>query len=184
MTILNSHQAYVFVSALQLSITTKIKLVSPEDNNVLKIYFDSRPLPDDKNLAIFLKLLKGDWRGDGTCFVVHAADEIDWEQLILFLLLTRLDEKNIIKLAQTDKSVRNIAEMLGYKFASRGVESVKECSKIIFDRIKEKKMTIRELAELTGLTQVSIGNFKSGKDIKLSNLIKIMRALNMDLKIQ
>lgn len=45
-------------------------------------------------------------------------------------------------------------------------------------------MTIRELAEKTGLSMVAISNFRSGKDIRLSNFIKIAEALGLRLKLE
>lgn len=45
-------------------------------------------------------------------------------------------------------------------------------------------MTIRMLAEATGLTQVAISNFKAGGDIRVSNLIRIARALRMRLMVR
>lgn len=177
----NSDQWYTFISALQLSIKTKIKFID-EDNNDLKIHFDKPPPADDKNFNRFTELLKGDWIDDDKCYVIHSANKIDWQKMTLFLLLTRLDEKNIIKLVQIDKSFRDIAiEKLG--ISSANVENIKHCSEIIFKKMKEKGITYRQLAESTGLTQVTISNFKSGKDIKLSNLIKIIQVLELDLKI-
>lgn len=181
MTILDTNQLHTFVSALQLSISTRVESIS-EDNNDLKIQFNSPPLPNDKNFKRFLNLLKGDWTKNGTCYVIHSANEIDWTKITLLLLLTRLDEKNIVKLIQIDKSFRNIAvEKLG--ISSPNVEDIKNCAEIIFKKMKEKEMTNRELAESTGLTQVTISNFKAGKDIRLSNLIKIIQALGLDLRI-
>lgn len=182
MTSLTSHELDEFANALQLSITTKIIGVASKDGGV-EISFESRPRPADKNLRNVLKLFKGKWTSDGMIFVIHEAEKITWPQITLFLLLTRMNEKNIAKLVQMDESARKTAEKLGFKCPSAGVESVKKCSEIIFEKMRKKKMTIRELSELTGFTQVSICNFKAGKDIKLSNLIKIIMALGAKLRV-
>ncbi|PIR17477.1 MAG: hypothetical protein COV46_04085 [Deltaproteobacteria bacterium CG11_big_fil_rev_8_21_14_0_20_49_13] len=181
MTILDPQQLQTFVSALQLSIRTKIKFIS-EDKNCLKIHFDSPPSSLDENFRKFSIMLNGDWLDNGTCYAIHSAQTIDWSKITLFLLLTRLDEKNIIRLVQIDKSFRDIAtEKLG--LSGPNIENAKDCAKIIFQEMEKQEMTNRALAESTGLTQVTISNFKAGKDIKLSNLIKIINVLGLDMKI-
>ncbi len=45
-------------------------------------------------------------------------------------------------------------------------------------------MTLRELSQKTGLTQVALSNFKSGKsDMRLSSFLKILSALGLKLEI-
>lgn len=172
-----------FSSALQLCIKTKVNAVTGGDGEVI-ITFDSQPKLDDLQLHKFLKLFDCHWKEDLKTVVVKNENEINWPQLTLFLFLTRMDEGNISKLAEIDESAGEIAGKLRLKPHDATIESVKMCSKVIFDNMKDKKMTIRELAERTGLTQVSISNFKAGKDIRLSNLMKIVRALRMHVRMQ
>lgn len=182
MKIISEHNFDEFANALQLSIKSKIDKVVFKDNGVL-IYFDSRPARNDEKLYGFLDLFSATWDQKERCFAVEHAGDINWSQVTLFLLLTRMDVTNISKLTQIDKLMADVARRLGLKISRSGVDSVGGCSEAVFKLLKEKKMTIRELAEATGLTQVSISNFKSGKDIRLSNFLKIVKALGLNLKI-
>lgn len=176
------HELKEFANALQLSIKTKIVGVTEDDGNVA-ITFDHLILPDDENFVTFTKWIKSEQGGDPKVYIIRDADKINWPQLTLFLLLTRLNDKNISSLAENNQLAKEIIERLGMEFHSTNINSIEECSKIIFNKLKEKGMTNRELAESTDLTQVTVGNFKAGKDIKLSNLIKIIQALGLDMKI-
>ena len=50
--------------------------------------------------------------------------------------------------------------------------------------VGRRKMTLRELSQKTGLTQVALSNFKSGKsDMRLSSFLKILSALGLKLEI-
>lgn len=170
-------------NALQLSIETKISRIS-QDGDSLKIEFDAEPRREDRKLFSFLGLVEGDWDGGSRAFIVRNAGSLKLPKIILFLLLTRMDEENIHKIAELDESAREIAEKLGVRSSGSMIDSVEKCSKAIFERMQKRKMTIKELAEATGLTQVTISNFKSGRDVKLSNLLKIARALGMNFRLR
>lgn len=172
-----------FINALQLSIKTKINDIRIVDEEG-EMVFDSRPSRSDTNLHNFLQLFDGEWKENAKCFVFYGASKFNWPKLTLFLLLTRMDEGNISKLIELDESAREIAEKIGLKLSHANIESVKKCSQVIFQKMENQNMTIRELAEKTGLTQVSISNFKAGNDIRLSNFIKIVGAVGMNLKIK
>lgn len=175
------HELGEFANALQLCIKTEIKDVAIS-GDALVIELDEPG--DDENLRRFTSLVDAQWEEGRTRCLVRAIDVIDWPRLTLFLLLTRLEDKNIPKFAQLDPSAREFAEKLGFGPAVEHLDSVRECSRSVFAKMKKRGMTIRELAEATGLTQVSISNFKAGKDIKLSNFVKIVRALDVNLKLE
>ena len=171
-----------FANALQLSIKTKIINVLTEKNSVI-IKLDTQPQPDDLHFHNLTRLFQGSWRNEQKEYIIHNADKVDWPKITLFLLLTRMNEDNILKLVKIDPTVEEIGRQLGYKCSGANVDSVKACSRRIFKIMEKKKMTIRELSEKTGLSQVSISNFKAGKDVRLSNLLKIISALGIRLKI-
>lgn len=172
-----------FANALQLSINTKVVSVAC-DGNMIKISFSQGPSPDDENLLSFIGIFEGEWSTDNTVFIIKNAEKINWPRITLFLLLTRMNSKNIAKLTCLDKTSREIAAKLGFGSARRSIDSTDTCSKLIFEQLEKKKMTIRELADATGLTQMTINNFKAGRDIRVSNLIKIANALGMEIFIK
>lgn len=172
-----------FANALQLSIKTKISGVDLE-NGSLNIKFESAILPDDTNFFRFLKIFEGEWKPGQKNYAIRNADKFNWPQITLFLLLTRMNEENILKLAEIDPSMGEISKKLGLKTSGTNIGSVKKCSELVFEKLEDKKMTIRELAERTGLTNVTISNFKAGGDIRLSNLLKIIGAVGLKLRMR
>jgi DNA-binding Xre family transcriptional regulator len=171
-----------FINALQLSIETKVINVKRRNDDIV-IFFE-RPSDEDVNLYRFLQFFDSRWNDDRTEFVIYKNDKLNWPKLTLFLLLTRMNEENILKMVELDPSVLEIAEKIGVKLSDCSIESVAKASQILFKKMEEKGITIREIAEKTGLTQVTISNFKSGKDIKFSNLLNISRVLGMSVKIK
>jgi transcriptional regulator with XRE-family HTH domain len=95
-----------------------------------------------------------------------------------------MEEDNILKLADADEFAADIAVRLGLKARDLSLSNLSEVASIVSSAMEKRKMTIRELAEASGLTQVSIGNFKSGKDMRLSSLLKILKALGLSLRIR
>ncbi len=170
-----------FINALQLSIKTKINSVTEEGDSVT-IVFAKSPSNDPK-LDMFLKVFDGRWLDDGSSFVIQGAEKVDWQALKIFLQITRMSKDNILKWAEANETAMEIAAMMGVKQAQVGLRSPLQAAQVIFNKAKEKGMTLRELAEKTGLTQVTISNFKTGGDIKFSNLIKIASALGLKIRI-
>lgn len=170
-----------FIGALQLSIKTKINNYLCIGDTVV-VTFEKKS-DDESNLMKILTLFDSKWNANKTELTISGGNKINWSKLTLFLLITRMNEENIRKFISMDESAREIAGKLGLSFGSQ-ISDIKRCSQIIFGRMQKKKMTIRELAESSGLTQVSISNFKIGKDIRLSNLLKIIKALGLCIKIE
>lgn len=172
-----------FGNSLQLSIKTKIVGARYDKGDVV-IKFDSRPKPDDANLHKFLKTFEGKWVSKQKEARIPNANDVNWPKVTLFLLLTRMNAENIRKLSEDNPDFADIAAKTGVRSCDKNINSLKSCSQRIFEKVKEKRMTIRGLSETTGLSQVSIQNFKVGNDIKLSNLLKIIKALGLGLKIK
>lgn len=170
-----------FINALQLSIKTRINSVT-EEGGFVTIVFAKRP-SNDPRLDMFLKVFDGRWLDDGSSFMIRSAEKVDWQALKIFLQITRLNKDNILKWTEANETAMEIAAVMGVKQAQVGLRSPLQAAQVIFGRAKEKGMTLRELAEKTGLTQVAISNFKTGGDIKLSNLIKIASALGLKMKM-
>ncbi|MBU4484832.1 helix-turn-helix transcriptional regulator, partial [bacterium] len=172
-----------FINALQLSIKTKIIGTTMDKDDAVTINFE-KPSSGDSNLKIFLKIFDdGKWFNKETSFLIPNASKINWQVLETFLQITRMNRNNILKWAETNEAAMDVATRIGFKCAQVGVIGPAQAAKIVFDKVKERGLTIREIAEKTGLTQVSISNFKSGGDIKFSNLIKITNVLGFRIKI-
>lgn len=171
-----------FANALQLSIKAKIGAVEIAGENNVRIRFALPPKSGDEFFN-FIWLVNGRWENNQSDFVIEGADKIKWSRLNLFLLLTRMKEENIQKLVEIDPSAAEIAGRLKLPSTIANIDSVRKCSQVLFKGMEKKKMTIRELSEASGLTQVAISNFRAGGDIRLSSLIKIINALGMRLRI-
>lgn len=172
-----------FANALQLSIKTKVSGVNLDDSDLI-IEFESKALPDDTNFFHFLNIFGEGWVPGQKNYTIRNSNNFNWPKIILFLLLTRMNKENILGLVEIDPSMEEVTKQLGLKIYGTGLDSVKKCSQFVFEKLEDKKMTIRELAEKAGLTQVSISNFKAGGDIKLSNLLKIIKATGLKLRIR
>lgn len=173
----------LFVNALQLSVKTKINSIKLDKNNGIILNFSEQP-KEDTNLNRFLRFFKGTWDVNGESFAIENMGQYDISKLTLFLHITRLSEDNVRNLVERDPSISEMAKKMGFKVRSHEIIlSPKQAAQVIFERVEKNGLTIRQLAEQAGLTQVAISNFKAGKDIRLTNLLKIAGVLGLKIKI-
>lgn len=174
-----------FVNALQLCLKSRLKTIGMEDEQPVLWFFDN--VTEEKPLQAFEKLVEGEWFINRTktkdCYLIHDKNQLTDSVLINFLYLTRLKEANMLALAEINPIYKPLIEKIGLK-TSKNLNRLEDISEKIFSRIEEQKKTLREMAEATGLTQVSISNFKAGKDIRLSSLLKMTKALQLKIKIE
>jgi len=175
----------LLINAIQLCIKSKITgFVRYKDDKILTLSF-TQITKDDKNLDNIFKLLRVHWNKQNESYQFDLT-AIDISLLTNFFILSRLKKENMIELAFIDKKYQPLIEQLGLKIKKESVTQINNLDDAInriFEEIKRKGLTIREVSEKTGLTQASISNFKAGRDIRLSNLIKMIHALGLDLKI-
>ncbi len=165
-----------FINALQLSINSPIAHTAVE-GNFLSIDFDPVD-PRDERLSYFVKLVKGEWVAPQRLRL--SLSEVS-ETLVNVLLLTRLAPQNITHLTTLTRGYR---DYLGNRPRSapdslEGIDTLKKSRDLILARIKAKNMPLQRLALLTGLSLVTLNNFKNGADIKLSNFLKLCKALDL-----
>lgn len=176
-----------FINALQLSINSQISDWKGEKNNNLISIIFGNVEKNDTGLKLFEELKLGSWNKNKTIYKIEQIDAVDINTLINFLLLSRLQYENIVKIAELEAVYRQFAQKMGIevlKSVIAEVSSIEDAVTKIFSVVEKKNMTLREISEKTGLTQTSISNFKAGNDIKLSNLIKIAKAVGLSLKIE
>lgn len=183
----NSDLIDEFINAMQLCIQSVIEGVQWDSSaNTLEVCFDSAAAKDQK-LKKIKKLLPLEKEYElGFVLKLSYFKSDDWKKLTTFLLLTRLEDANIQKLGELDSSYSHFLQKLGFtKALFEEVDSLERAAEIIFRIVKEKKMTLRELSKMTGLSQVALSNFKSGKsDIRLSSFLKVLSALGLKLKLK
>ncbi|OGQ08931.1 MAG: hypothetical protein A3G32_02140 [Deltaproteobacteria bacterium RIFCSPLOWO2_12_FULL_40_28] len=177
-----------FINALQLCIKSEISSITQAGNdNDAVITFDSE-VKDDTGLEIFEKLIPGHWNEKQDAYSMSGISiNFDFELITQFLLLTRLKADNMLKLAELDSRYQPYVDQIFGKQHSRSSEEIQkidQASRKIFEKAKHKTLTMRQLAELTGLTPMTLNNFKSGKDIKLSNLMKLCKAVGIKIKME
>lgn len=165
-----------FINALQLSIKTKIAGVKLMSDNAIQIRFSSSTAKD-AHLITFAKLVGGELTRDGTILHIDRRATIDIAKLTSFLFVTRLTDENIAAIRRMGTQYDFLGTTSGP--AQVAIDSPTMAANYIFSVVEEKRMTLRTLAEKTGLTQTAISKFKAGGDIRLSNLIKIARALGL-----
>jgi len=185
---LNREEISTFITALQISIDSQIVTWSVENKKSLRILFDERSKTDPK-LKLFEKILPGNWDDAHREYIVSNISEYLTPLLINFLMLTRLDQRNILKIKNLASDYAPLAQAILSSPRTTGetsqdLDSLSNAADTVFSLLKQKQLTIRELAEKTGLSMVAISNFKAGNDIRLSNFIKIAEALGLKLKLE
>lgn len=174
-----------FVNALQLCFQSPIKSINVADGQTILCF--SGTVTEEKPLSAFEKLVNGQWFVNRAkkkeSYLIHDNAQLTDPTLINFLYLTRLNEANMIALAQINPLYNPLIEKIGLQ-TSKILSRVEDISTTIFAKVEEQKKTLRQIAESTGLTQVSISNFKAGKDIRLSSLLKMAKALQLKIKIE
>ncbi len=187
-----SNEILQFINALQLCIKSPILAFLTSrfgsDAPELIIAFEERP-KNDEQWEYFLKLCPAyEWRKTDNFdrFVIINYPVLVTPVLINFLMITRLNKENILKIGDDDPRYREfVAKIFGFDSTRiTSIPSLQEGIAIIFSRVEEMNLTIRQLAEKTGLSMVAISNFKAGKDIRLSNFLKIAQALGLKLKLE
>ncbi len=183
----------LFVNALQLCIKSRIihcGMENVEPPPLIHIQFEKKP-SDDEAWEFFERLTEGTWEifKKTALYSFDKVSEIVSPLVINFLFITRLQRANIEKFAEIDPQYKSITkkimgESIQENLEMQKIENLGQAVSVIMNRLSQKHMTIRELAESSRLSMVSISNFKSGKDIRLSNFIRIAAALGLKLKIQ
>ncbi len=178
----NLHDIDAFANALQLSIQSTIRSVNPTSRNELAIYLEQQ-LPNDRGWKYFCRIAPGRWDDAAGAYLI--ANDVMSPSLTSFLLLTRLQPQQMQKLAELDPQY--IPFVTALKLAptakSHTINTIQDAVRAVFQRIEQQHMTLREVAEKSGLTQVSISNFKAGNDIKLSSLLKIAKVVGVKVRL-
>lgn len=173
-------------NALQLSIKSKIQHITQTAGQALVIQLE-RLAPRDRGWNDFCRLLPGRWDAKALTWTVAAPNAADISRLITFMLLTRLQYPQMQKLAELDSVYGPYFAVLGAHALVRRlsthlpIDTVPAAVTAIFQHIAQQRLTLRVVAEKSGLTQVSISKFKAGGDIKLSSLLKIIQAVGLKL---
>jgi len=183
MTLPSNDEIRELANAVQLSISSEITGVHRVRDGALEIGF-ARNARKDPRLATLARMVKGEFRESGKILRIENAEAVDWPRITSFLLVTRLARKNV-RVVESDPQYRTIfVEGRRSSRAATPVGDVASAANIIFKAVESKGMTLRTLAEKTGLTQVTLSKFKAGNDIRLSSLLKIAKALDLQLTIE
>lgn len=176
------------MNALQLCCNSQImgwhKPSHKNVNNAFVITFAPKA-SNDAGLKKFDLLVQGQWGASQhhriENYAIQNLNQMEVGQLTNFLLLTRLQDEQVASLATQDARFRPFAEALGLipKTTAAPIVALSDIRDIIFKTIDQKGLSLKTVAELTGISQVSLSNFKAGNDIRISTLLKIARALGI-----
>ena len=180
-----------FLNTLQLSIDTKIKedgassILTNEE--VISISFSKKPKADER-WEYFEKLTEGTWKHseNGIWLYQIPRGAFDINDLSKFLLITRLNKNNLLKIAELHSEYKKYVDKIFDRLPKKNqgmIYSMDRARQSIFEKMSQNNMTLLKLAHQTGLSMVTLSNFKSGKDIRLSNFLKITEALGIGVKI-
>lgn len=182
-----SDRVDALINAMQLCIKSPISgAIWDASKNTVEIGFDSIAVADDnlKKIKKLLPLEEEDEHGFKVKSEYFKSDEC--QMLTTFLLLTRLDDRNARAMGALDSSYASFLNLMGQLGdAGSAITHSKDAAAIVFKIVEKRQLTLRTLSQKTGLTQVTLSNFKSGKsDLRLSSFLGIISALGMRLKLQ
>lgn len=175
-----------FANALQLCIKSRIKEVTRDAPDTLAIVID-QAAPDDTALQLALQLLPGAWNPKKTTYRVALPlpNPTDIPLLTQFFWLTRLQRDNMQHIAAANPRYRPIAEQLGLtRGAHDRIDDPAAARDALFAAIAAQHLTLRVVAERSGVTQVTLSKFKAGGDIMLSTFLKIATAVGWTISYQ
>lgn len=192
-------QVDAFVNALQVCITHEIGysyrdwlfgVTEPAPAGDCFLMSFTAMKSGDKNLDKFKSLVPGRSKAlnkYGHQYRIENFQQLDVGLLTHFLLLTRLQDDQIRAIADQDTRYRPYAKTLGLLPAdidATPILSLLQARDVIFRTIEKKTISLAIVAQQAGLSQVSISNFKSGGDIRFSNLLNIARVLGIKLTMK
>lgn len=173
-----------FFNALQLSIQTPIDSICDDADGVFEIYFEKHSKSDQK-LKDFMKLVGAALGKNKDSIRFNLESDNELLALTDYLYLTRLDRENMKGIATFNKKYCGyLQKILGKEASDFEIRNLGQVAEEIFSKVREKNMTLRELSEKTGLTQLSLSRFKAGNDIRLSNFFKITGSLGLKVSIK
>ncbi|MBI2335706.1 MAG: helix-turn-helix transcriptional regulator [Deltaproteobacteria bacterium] len=176
-----------FINALQLSIKSQVGRYTIPSSNQMIIHFDSVE-EDDQGLLSFQQLFPGQWNKQRNSYFIQDTHLVDWQLVTHFLMLSRLQKDNMQKLAELDNKFYSLLKKANLTKTinkqDKTITTLVDAVDIVFSAIAKQKLTLRQVSELTGLTQVSLSNFKAKRDIRFGNLLKILNALGLKLKVE
>ncbi len=184
----NKDQINAFVSALQLCIKGEVVVSRHSINNQpprkLTITFPSEKSIDE-GVKFFTKIIEGKWLNEEQYEILNSGPALS-QEFINFLLVTRLVKENMLKIAEIDPTYEKYVQKLSFKKTSSGISlnNLAQAKTVIFDYMKENKVTFNELAKKSGLTAMTLNNFRAGADMRLSSFLKITQALGLKVIIQ
>ena len=173
------------LNALQLSIDSPVDSITDADEDFPRFYLNVEPRKNDERFKYFTTLIKGEWKNQST-YAIHDSPLAFSQEFISFLLVTRLKKENMRSLAETDKAYQTFVEKLKLTTTSTKnlvITTDDQARTLIFTIIKNKKITLRHLAQKTGITQTALSNYKAGSDIRLSNMLKIAEAIGLKITL-
>lgn len=171
-----------FLSALALSFDVPLDSMSLVDDQ-WEIVFDQDPSKDER-FRLFDRLVGGKLDTLTKVYRFSSDRFFDEEEWTDFLFVTRLQEDNIKAISGGDR-FKKILDRWKNNSPKDAVffSSLDEARELIFTEVAKKEMTLRELSEKTGLSQVALSQFKAGGEVKASNLFKILGALGLGVSL-
>lgn len=172
-----------FLNALQLSLSSPILAeVQKHPRSPILIFHFAQNINTDKNIQKFLDLLKPNLKWlDKNTLEWNDASEENLQTLTEILILTRLNDQNLIKLAGMNAKFEPWIKKLNLADPENKNLNLHN---FIFSQMQKKQISQSQIAKNADLSLVSLYKFKKGGDIRLSNFIKILDALNLEIQIK
>lgn len=181
---IDTNRINLFANALQLSVLSRILSVATAENGGLVIKMET--YPGDTHWPIFQKIISGHWQKKDREWLLESASDALADDVINFMQLSRLVPENMKALAEIDARFRPFVERAGLSIRSADLPDIQDADqviKIIFTMIKKRGLTLREVSHASGLTPMALHKIKNGADVRLSNLLRLCKAVGLTMNL-
>lgn len=167
-------------SILQKCVASRIKK-SELSQGEWHLEFDLKS--NDTRLHQFAKFVGGKWRPPAGLRVTDFS--FLTRDFVSLLDLTHLAPEKMQILASCDARFQKwLANEHVTAATQQAVSTVEQTKNRIFQEIKKQKLTLREVAERSGMTQMALHNYKKGTNIRLNNFLSLLEVLNVKMVLE
>ena len=173
-----------FLNALQLSIPNRIiDSVNKLSHKPILLFHFAQDIKNDGNIKKFFGLLAPNikWLNANTLEWSDATDE-NIQTITELLILTRLNDENLKKISELNSKFEPWVSKLNLTSQKDLIKN--NLNDLVFSHMQKKRISQDGLAKSADLSLVSLYKFKKGGDIRLSNFLKILDALDLEIQIK
>lgn len=172
----------IFLDLLSKCFESRIKSHHFDEHDALILDFDLEK--DDPRLTVLAKLIPGKWRPPA-CYRIEEFEFLN-PDFLKFLDLTRLEAEHMLNLVAMAPRFEKLIEPFKGQLQVKKykIKDLSDTIPIIFGEIQAKNLTLREVSNKSGLTQMALHNYKKGTNIRFDNFLKLASVLDVGVELR